>query len=143
MSNLYDEDFNLWIQEQATLIKRGRFQELDIGHLVEEIEDLSKRQRHAVRSQLIRLLFHLLKWRYQPAHRSESWVRSIQDARTEIELILEDSPSLKTYPAEVLNSAYQKTLRKDPENPAIESIELPLICPWTIEQVLDVDFWPL
>jgi hypothetical protein len=93
MSTPYDTDFNRWALEQAAVLKAGRFQELDLIHLVEEIEDLSKRQRHAIKSQPIRLLFHLLKWQYQPMQRSACWVSSIQDAPTEIDVIIEDSPS--------------------------------------------------
>ena len=142
MSSLYDIDYNRWALEQAAALKAGRFQELDLIHLVEEIEDMSKRQRHAIKSQLIRLLFHLLKWQYQPTQRSANWVSSIQDARTEIDLIIEDSPSLQGYPTEVLESAYQKAWRKDPENPAIDPAQFPPTCPWTAAQVLADEFWP-
>ena len=142
MSSLYDIDYNRWALEQAAALKAGRFQELDLIHLVEEIEDMSKRQRHAIKSQLIRLLFHLLKWQYQHTQRSANWVSSIQDARTEIDLIIEDSPSLQGYPAEVLESAYQKARRKDPENPAIDPAQFPPTCPWTAAQVLADEFWP-
>ena len=142
MSTPYDTDFNRWALEQAAALKAGRFQELDLIHLVEEIEDLSKRQRHAIKSQLIRLLFHLLKWQYQPMQRSASWVSSIQDARTEIDVIIEDSPSLQDYPAEVLESAYQKARRKDSENPAANPVQFPPTCPWIAAQVLADDFWP-
>ena len=142
MSTLYDTDFNRWALEQAAALKAGRFHELDLIHLVEEIEDLSKRQRHAIKSQLIRLLFHLLKWQYQPMQRSSSWVSSIQDARTEIDVIIEDSPSLQDYPAEVLEFVYQKARRKDLENPAVNSAQFPPNFPWMAAQVLADDFWP-
>jgi len=68
-------------------------------------------------------------------------VSSIQDARTEIDLIIEDSPSLQGYPAEVLESAYQKARRKDPENPTIDPAQFPRPA-LDNGTVLADEFWP-
>ena len=59
---------------------------------------MGKSERREIASQLTRLLLHLLKWQYQPEPRSDSWLDSITDARTQIELAIEDSRSLKTIP---------------------------------------------
>jgi len=102
MSETYLRDFSLWVDQTAQLLREHRWQEIDVPKLVEEVEDLGKSERRGIASQLIRLLRHLLKWQYQPQRRSDSWLDSITDARTQIELIIEDSPSLKIYPAEKL-----------------------------------------
>jgi len=66
MSIDYDQDFFAWSQEQARLLRSGRFSQLDVTHLVEEIGDLGKRERRALESRLAVLIGYLLKWRYQP-----------------------------------------------------------------------------
>ena len=37
--NLYDEDFYVWAMKQAELLRDKRFDELDLAHLIEEVED--------------------------------------------------------------------------------------------------------
>jgi len=61
----YETDYYAWSNEQAALLRGGRFSQLDISHLAEEIEDLGKRERRALQSRLGVLLGHLLKWRHQ------------------------------------------------------------------------------
>ena len=90
--SLYDTDFYTWTQTQAGALDAKQWHALDLEHLVEEIADLGYEQRHAVSSQLCRLLLHLLKWRYQPTHRSPSWRRSIRQARHAIARRLEPEP---------------------------------------------------
>jgi hypothetical protein len=98
VSTTYTTDFNLWVQQTAQLLRERRWQEIDLEHLIEEVEDLGKSERRGISSQLTRLMLHLLKWQYQPQRRSDSWLDSITDARTQIELAIQDSPSLKSYP---------------------------------------------
>lgn len=70
-SELYDQDYVIWTHKQASLLKQGRFGELDLANLIEEVEDLGDRHRDALESNLIVLLTHL-KWQYQPEQRSGS-----------------------------------------------------------------------
>lgn len=106
MNEAYLADFNAWTAQTAQLLRERRWRELDLERLIEEVEDLGKSESRGIVSQLTRLLLHLLKWHYQPQRRSDSWLDSITDARTQIELALEDSPSLKNYPAEQLEARW-------------------------------------
>jgi hypothetical protein len=85
------------------------------------------------------LLFHLLKWRNQPEHRSGCWKNSIFDARYRIQRIVADSPSL---PAQLLERTYKKAQRLDPENPVVDPRTFPETRPRTVEQILDEDWFP-
>ena len=40
--SIYETDFYLWTQEQATLLREGRLDELDVPNLVEEIDSLGR-----------------------------------------------------------------------------------------------------
>jgi hypothetical protein len=142
VSASYTADFNLWSQQTAELLRKRRWQEIDLEHLIEEVEDLGKSERRGIASQLVRLLLHLLKWQYQPQRRSESWLDSITDARTQIELTIADSPSLKSYPAEQLEVSYQRARRQAAKQTGIPLSLFPQSCPYRWECVLSEDWLP-
>jgi hypothetical protein len=106
-SGLYETDFYAWTIEQAKFLKDGVWDCLDISNLVEEIESLGKQQRQELRNRLGILLGQLLKWEFQPSHRSQSWLATSREQRRRIRDLLEESPSLKPYLPEVLEKAYQ------------------------------------
>jgi Domain of unknown function DUF29 len=95
----YDTDFHAWTQAQAAALRAKDWPALDLDHLAEEIDSLGIADEHAITRQLQRLLRHLLKWRYQPTHRTPSWRRSIRQACDAIADRIERSPSLRDYPA--------------------------------------------
>ena len=135
-------DFNLWIQRTAQLLRDRHWQEIDVNRLIEEVEDLGKSERRSIVSQLTRLLLHLLKWHYQPQRRSDSWLDSITDARTQIELAIEDSPSLQAYPAEQIEECYQRASRQAAKQTGLPIAEFPEHCPYAPELVLNEDWLP-
>lgn len=142
MSKKYLADFNSWIDQTAHLLRERRWHEIDVPHLIEEVEDLGKSERRGIASQLTRLLLHLLKWQYQPQRRSDSWLDSITDARTQIELTIADSPSLKYYPAEQLEESYQRARRHAARQTSIAISVFPDACPYSLELVLAEDWLP-
>ena len=76
-NNLYEQDFYLWIQATAQHLKEGNFSQIDIPNLVEEIESMGRSEKRELKSRLILLLMHLLKWEYQPEKRILSWRSTI------------------------------------------------------------------
>ena len=142
MSEKYLADFNSWIDQTAQLLRERRWHEIDVPHLIEEVEGLGKSERRGIASQLTRLLLHLLKWQYQPQRRSDSWLDSITDARTQIELAIEDSPSLRSYPAEQLEESYQRARRQAARQTSVEISMFPDLCPYSPELVLAEDWLP-
>lgn len=81
LAELYEQDFCLWAEATALLLKDGQFSVLDLAHLIEEIEDMGGSQKRAVLSNLRVLLLHLLKYKYQAAKRSQSWLNTIVEHR--------------------------------------------------------------
>jgi len=138
----YGTDFYAWTQAQAAALRAKASKTLDWDNLAEEIEALGNEQRHAVRSHLRVLLWHGLKWTYQPDHRTTSWRTSIRNARAEIADRLEDSPSLRPLVPALLASAYPRARRLAADETSLPLATFPEACPWTIEQVLDEEFWP-
>ncbi|MBW4417855.1 MAG: DUF29 domain-containing protein [Myxacorys californica WJT36-NPBG1] len=139
---LYDTDFNLWVESQLRALQEGRYEDLDMINLLEEIEDLGKRDRQALRSDLNVLFTHLLKWQFQPSQRSNSWKASIRNARLRILDILEDSPSLKNYLPTVLENGYLAGRKIATDETGLSIDTFPESSPYSLEQALDEDFLP-
>jgi hypothetical protein len=87
---------------------------------------------------------HLLKWRYQPEGHQEghSWEDSILNARDEIALILDDSPSLRREVPGLLTAHYAAARRRARADTHLPLATFPATCPWDDDHVLDPDFWP-
>ncbi|MEI6328599.1 MAG: DUF29 domain-containing protein [Pseudanabaena sp. ELA645] len=137
MQLLYEQDYGLWAEQMANLLATGRFSELDIENLVEEVRDLSKRERDRLLSSLRLIVHHLLKWDYQPQRRSRSWQGTIQRERANISLYLEDSPSLKRHLAnEWLHKIYAVACADAFKE---TGLQFPEICPYGISEVLNRD----
>ena len=81
MGVLYNTDFHAWTREQAALLKSGRLAEIDMNHLIEEIESMGKNERRELKSRLVILIMHLLKWQIQPERQSNSWRATIETQR--------------------------------------------------------------
>jgi hypothetical protein len=142
MTTLYDADFYTWTQAQAAALRAKDFAALDLAHLAEEIESLGIADEHAITRQLQRLLLHLLKWRYQPTHRTPSWRRSIRQARDAIADRLARSPGLRDYPAGRLPLAYRRARRDAADETGLPLATFPATCPWPLASVLEEDWWP-
>lgn len=138
----YEIDFNLWGLEQARLLREGRWAELDLENIAEEIESLGRSQKTELRSRLGVLLLHLLKWHYQPEKRKYGWRATIIEQRVSIEGVVETSPSLRRYPAEMLDRMYGLARVKAADATGIAERALPETCPYTIEEVLRSSFYP-
>jgi hypothetical protein len=110
--------------------------------LIEEIEDLGKSERRGIASQLIRLLLHLLKWQYQPQRRSDSWLDSIADSRLQIELAIQDSPSLRAYPSEQLAQCYAQARRGAAKQTGLPLSLFPEECLYALKDILNEDWLP-
>ena len=113
-----------------------------MANLIEEIDDMGKSQKQAVRSNLIVVLMHLLKYKYQPDRRSGSWKYTIREHRRRLIEAFEDSPSLRIFFAEVFDKCYQNARKEAADETALSLGTFPSESPFTPEQTLDEDFLP-
>jgi Domain of unknown function DUF29 len=105
--SLYDGDFALWLEDVAAKLRSRDFDRLDIDNLVEEIESLGRSDKKELKSRLVTLLAHLLKRLYiDSAYDNRGWEITIREQRKELLLLLEQSPSLREYFAEIFDGAY-------------------------------------
>jgi hypothetical protein len=107
LKTLYEEDTVAWAENQAAALRAAAQgasnQPLDWENLAEEIEDLSKSIKRAVHSHVRNIIEHLIKLEHSPALQPrENWRESIQNARIEVEVLLDESPSLKPQVAGII-----------------------------------------
>ena len=139
-NSLYELDYYTWALKQERALQERRVEELDWENLAEEVGDLGRSEARNLRSQLARLLAHLLKWQLQPTRRTNSWRGSIEGARDEIRELLAESPGLKSWLSELFQKAYRAAV-----NLALAETNLdkfPASSPWSFDQAMDDDFWP-
>jgi len=141
-AELYHQDFYAWINSQVTLLRQGRGQYLNQEFLAEELEDMSRHHRNELVSRLIILIAHLLKWQYQPEHRSSSWRGSILEQRLQVDRGIRFSPSLKPFLAEAIRDAYPDALRLAIKETKLSKNVFPEQCPYQKQELLDEDYWP-
>lgn len=140
--DLYETDFYAWTQQQAQLLRGRRWRDLDLENLAEEVEAVGRSDKREIRNRLAVIIAHLLKWKYQAGVRSPSWRRTLREQRRQLATVLADSPSLRSYPGKVFADQYE-TARLDASDQTGIAVELfPEGCPFTLKEVLDIDFLP-
>ncbi len=139
---LYEQDFYAWLMDQANKLRAHSHNEVDWDNLAEEVESVGRSQKREIRSRLQKLIHHLLKWQFQPGRRSESWRITIGEQRTFIPGIVEDSPSLRSFPASIFAKTYLDGRRDAIIETGFQSSVIPIEPPFTLDQALDYRFLP-
>ena len=139
-AELYERDFFTWTQATATLIRQGKWHEIDPERVAEELEGIGLQDKHELAQRLSDLLYQLLTWWAQPEERCGRWRSALCTERRELTLLLRDSPSLQAQVPTFLHEEYPVARAKALTATGLAT--LPTICPFTPEQVLAADFWP-
>lgn len=144
--NLYEQDFYAWTFQQADLLKQGKFEQVDLSNIIEEIETLGRNLRNAIASRMVVLIAHLLKWKFQPNFRetSHSWLYTIKEQRVQIQIIIDDMPSLKNSlkDDEWINKQWKRSLMLASDETKLKQSIFPSEPIWSVEQILDENFYP-
>lgn len=143
--NLYNTDYNLWVLETVKRLENRDLDSLDWENLIEEVLDLSKRDKRKLKSLLKRLLEHLLKleyWDEEKERNQNHWKAEIVNFRQLIRDQLEDSPSLKSYLLKIYPECYQdaKEVFSQRSQGFVNNLpDEPIV---TLEQILDKNWLP-
>ncbi|HVB18001.1 MAG TPA: DUF29 domain-containing protein [Stellaceae bacterium] len=138
----YDDDFFAWTEEQARLLRAGKFSHLDIENIAEELESMGRSDKREIESRLVVLMAHLLKWQVQVGFRSQSWSATIREQRERIEDLLAESPSLRPAVASMRPALYSRARRVAAEETGLPESAFPRDCAFTPDQLLAEDFLP-
>ena len=142
ITSLYEQDFYLWLQTNINLLKEGKFTEIDLENLLEELESMGRSDKNALKSNLKILLMHLLKYKYQPEKRTNSWLYTIREHRQRLRDTFKTSPSLYRFFEEIFNEAYQDARELAADETGLSIKVFPPESPFTVEEVLNADFLP-
>jgi hypothetical protein len=141
----YEEDFYAWTMAEADLLRKGQFSALDVQHLIEELESMGASEKRQLVTRLAQLIFHLLKWQFQPDFREfskRSWEASIQEQRKKVKKILLQNPSLNPKVGEFVLDSYEDSMFLIKRETPIDLKKLPQECPYTFDQLMDNEFYP-
>jgi len=144
----YEDDFYAWTQHQAEVLRTMPVSDnqFDREHVAEEIEDLGKSERDAARSQIRRIIEHLLKLTYSPAEQLRfDWMETIVGARQE--LFDKLTPTLRREIEGALEKLYgdarrRATLGLQRYGESESAKRLPITCPYSWDEICEQDWYP-
>ena len=140
VSSLYIADFSTWLNQQVAALKHRNVDNLDWDNLAQELTIMGIREKNELKSRLIVLLTHLLKWQYQSKKRSISWFTTIANQRDDLQDLLSESPGLQPYVPELLIKAYRNARREAAAETDLGLVNFPDVCSYGIEQILNAEF---
>lgn len=146
--SLYQTDYYAWTKHQAAELRKlaaARVNStLDLANLAEEVESWGTSQLSGVKSQMRRVIEHLLKLEYSPgAEPRAGWHRTILEARDEISDDL--TAALRRDAEGALDLLYEQSRRRakaalHEHGEAAQA--LPADCPYTFDQIVSHDWYP-
>jgi len=139
--NLFETDEHAWIFEQINRLDPLDVENIDTSNLKRLLEDLAKSDRSEIRSRLIVLLMHLLKFKYQPNMATNSWRNTVLTQRRQILEKIEESGTLRNYLKDVFNKVYPKAREDAVIETGLPEKTFPKKCPFSLKQVLDPKFF--
>ncbi|MBD2294600.1 DUF29 domain-containing protein [Anabaena sphaerica FACHB-251] len=140
--SLYDIDNEKWLLETLQLLKEKRLEDIDLEHLIEELEAVSRRDKLTVESFLEQIIRHLLLlqyWQFQYDYNANHWQAEIMSFRCQLNDYL--SQNLRNHLQENQAKIYEKALRYVRKKTGMNA-DFPEECPYTIEQLLDQNWLP-
>lgn len=150
LSMLYQTNYSAWASKNADLLRAGRYAELDVEHLLEELSDMSKSEQRELENRLTILLAHVLKWEYQYSALSDRWrefyasnwrARLIEE-RTLLARLFKKSPGLKSLLTETIIDAYADAMQLASDETDLPLDTFPAQCPYSAEQLFDKLYYP-
>jgi hypothetical protein len=138
LADLYEADETAWLEAMVELLRQGAYGDLDYAHLAEYLSDMANRDRREVKSRLIVLIAHVLKWVHQPQRRAKSWSRTIVVQSQELSDAMGQG-ILRDHAEAVLADAYQKAVKRAATETELPVERFPAQCPYTLDQLLSFD----
>ncbi|MGL5035785.1 MAG: DUF29 domain-containing protein [Microcystaceae cyanobacterium] len=142
LKQLYETDHIQWLEETVELLKHRQFKDLDLDNLIEELEDLGSEKKNAVESLLDQVIRHLLLlayWQEERDYNATHWQYEVYNFRLQLQRRL--TTTLSNYLDYKLDAIYQSSV-KAVRIKTNRKVDFPINCPYTLEQLLDMDWLP-
>ncbi|MFN6561710.1 MAG: DUF29 domain-containing protein [Nostoc sp. ChiSLP01] len=138
---LYKSNYLQWLEETIKCLKTRQLEKVDYENLIEELEDLAKNEKRRVRSLLEQIVRHLLLYQYwdvEKPRNANHWAAEIVSFRNQINEDL--SANLRNHLEDSFSIIYSNAL--DYVKAKTKLTNLPELCPYSLEQILDKDWLP-
>lgn len=136
----YLDDYAGWLAAQSGLLREGRYNELDIEHLLEELDILAGSDFKAFIGAIRIVLIHMLKWDIQTDLQSASWATSIRSHREQMLDDLAKRPSYKARIDEAVTAAYRRARVVAADQTGLPIKTFPETCPFSWSEIRDRPF---
>jgi hypothetical protein len=140
--SLYERDYWQWLETTVNQLRDRDYTQVDWENLIEELADMGRSERRGLKSNLIVILVHLLKWQFQPERRSGSWAGSIVEHRRRVKEALDESPSLKPYLEDIFVECYAQAVKQARAETELPSEKFPVQCPYSLADAMRDAFLP-
>jgi hypothetical protein len=141
LKELYETEYDRWLSEMVRLLKNRQLEKLDYENLIEELEALGRSERSAVKSLLLQIIIHLMLyqfWQSESKRNANHWAGEIITFRVQLEDRL--TTNLRNYLENELPRIYQNALLIVQKKTQVNS--LPEQCPYSLQQLLDKNWFP-
>lgn len=128
----YKKDTYAWSKEQCEHLRLGRFDQLDIENLIDEINSVGQQERRAFKDELATCIGFMLC--HMP--NAGMWKGSIEYYRRHAARTLRDNPSLADEEAEIMGQVYPCAVAFAVGESGKEENSFPTTCPWTLAEIL-------
>ena len=135
---LFRDDETAWLDAMAQIARRRDPSALDWTNLEEYLTDMASRDRREVKSRLVVLLVHLLKWEFQPDHRSRSWRTTVLEQRQRL-VDQAERGVLRAHAESVLADAYADAVELAASETALPRSAFPAECPYAIGHLFELE----
>ncbi|MDJ0731104.1 MAG: DUF29 family protein [Crocosphaera sp.] len=148
-NNLYQTDYELWLEQQREAVENRDSDALDWENLAGPLKDLTSFPRHLLNNYLMMLLLYLMKTAVQRntyLDFSSEWMINIASHRIFIKRLMKQYPkTLNSYLQTAITPIYEEVLELlllEKDWKRNQTYDYPNFCPFTIEQILDKNFFP-
>ncbi|ELR98672.1 DUF29 domain-containing protein [Gloeocapsa sp. PCC 73106] len=142
LTTIYETDYLQWVEAMITLLKNRQLSLLDYEHLIEELEELGRREKSTVKSLLLQIIIHLLLleyWESEKENNQNHWSAEIITFRVQLEDKL--TTNLENYLGAELEQIYANARLIAQKKTGINY--LPEKCPYTLVELLNKTWFPV
>jgi len=136
--DLFLDDETAWLELMSDAVRRRDVESIDWQHLSEYLGDMARRDRREMKSRLVVLLAHLLKWTAQPNQRTRGWAATILEQSQQL-ADFAGSGVLRAHAEAVLSSAFDSAVKLAAKETGLSADAFPAECPYTFDGLLAVD----
>lgn len=138
----YEDDIYAWAFEQAQLLRLGRYSEVDLPNVIEELESVGREVKGLITRAYRDLIATLLAWEAEPSSRTRENAKAILEARITIEEEEREAKSLRDGAEQIVEDIYPRAVRLAAGATGLQSKHFPPTCPYDLAFLRDLDAIP-